>query len=104
MIKEDGQDISEMRSEHGNLRVFLNRDLYEDEILSIEQELLDAGVGLTENIASDARILGVSYTGGCPNYEISECLQKRNLRILGWQTIGDDSIISRMMESLKALF
>ena len=47
--------------EAGELRIYLNRPLYQDEIDCLETEILNKGVVLTEPITQDARILVIRF-------------------------------------------
>ena len=45
----------------GELRLYLEHSLYQEEIEQLEQEILNQGVILTESITQDARILVIKF-------------------------------------------
>lgn len=89
-----GSDLSSLSSyetyfgegDIGELRVYLDRPLYQDEIDRLQTELLSQGVTLTAPITQDARILLIRFQKQiAPLLIIGGAIAAIVAGILGWQ-------------------
>ena len=81
-VVEEGKELSKIEYEgEGELRLYFNRDLPQDEIDEIEDKLRDI---LVNGVKYDARVLSIKFKGIIPELSISG--------VEGWQIVKEDGI------------
>ena len=71
--------------EEGELLIYLENDLPDTEIDSIEQQLCDQGVVLTKPVACDARVLVIGFQKAMPPLVVIASLAITG--VIGWQLL-----------------